>query len=358
MKFLHPMLLVCVFVTAASAQPVITGENLPPPNSGTVTQTSREALQPNSAPVNAIVAATGGGQTYDFTQVNFAPATTLTYEIKNSVVGTPGQFDPTLSNANYVFIGPHTASWNAYSYFNFNASSGYYFLGSALVYDSDANGVIDTAWTTFDPPQSFYVLPLTSTSVWDQSLTTTTRSVFGTSSSTRDLHGEVEGWGSLMLPGGITLDALRVRRTFTQDVGGGVMFTISILDFVTNDRYQATITFDGTGAPQSANYGSFEQGGGGVGREEVTAVDFRLLPAYPNPVRETAVLPIEVDAPGALRISVVDMLGREVLRPVDEFVAAGRYDVRVDVRGLPSGFYLYKVSSGSGARTGQMVVRR
>ena len=335
-------------VSVATAQPVIDASHYLPTDGGELQVRLYDVLD-GGAGLDAILAATGPNQTYDFSQFNYGPHSTLTFEIQSSADGTPGALDATLNTANYVQIGPHTGGTLGYNYYVLD-ETGYRTLGNVIVYDSDSNGVDDTTYSVHSPPQTFAEFPLTEGTEWTETITTTTQSVFGPGSSMLDVHGVVEGWGDLVLPDR-TLPAVRVRRSFTQT---GLLW--SLVEFKTAGSYTAQISVGIGGGLQSATY-SFVEESGSTGTEDVVATDFALLPAYPNPANATTTIPIEVSTPGAMRVVVFDLLGREVLRPLDGFVAAGRTDVQMDTDGLPGGVYVYRVSSGSGERTGRLVVR-
>ncbi len=61
---------------------------------------------------------------------------------------------------------------------------------------------------------------------------------------------------------------------------------------------------------------------------------------YPNPFRSQATVPFEVAAPGRVRLSVVDVLGREVAVLAEGEVAAGSHRAVLDGSRLASGVYL------------------
>lgn len=351
MKPLCTLLCACAVVAVASAQPVITSSSL---ISLGAKQTLSFDVFGGQAGLQAILADTGPNQTYDFSQFTYGGASPLLFELRDTPAGTPGEEDPILSTANYVFVGPNL-SGDTFAYYRIDGT-GYRSLGNVIIFDSNSDGQLDTTWTTFDPPQTFMVLPLMVGSEWTETVTSSTRSVAGSGSTTLEVHGEVEGWGDLVLPDR-TLEALRVRRTTSQDVGGGVLFSFSIIEFKTNSTYQANISLDNNDNIQSANYGYVEDQGS-VASEKVIATGFDLQPNYPNPFSQSTVIPFDVEQPGMMRLTVVDLLGREVLRPVDGVMAAGRHHVRIDGSGLTSGLYLYRLTSGSGVRVGQMVVQR
>lgn len=83
-----------------------------------------------------------------------------------------------------------------------------------------------------------------------------------------------------------------------------------------------------------------------------------LAQNYPNPLRSETTIEYELAEPERVRLSVYDVLGREVAVLVDGTEAAGRHRVTFDARGLASGTYLYRLETGSAVYTKRMMVVR
>ncbi len=85
-----------------------------------------------------------------------------------------------------------------------------------------------------------------------------------------------------------------------------------------------------------------------------------LLENYPNPFNGVCRITYQVVAAGEVRITVTDILGREVARPVDGYSAAGRYDVVWDAGNHPTGVYLLRMlaTPGSGGSAPVMMTRK
>src|SRR5690606_20394484 len=81
-----------------------------------------------------------------------------------------------------------------------------------------------------------------------------------------------------------------------------------------------------------------------------------LLPAYPNPFNPTATVPFELAEAGAVRLSVYDLLGREVARLVDGRAEAGRHTAVFDASALPSGTYLVRFEAGGRVQTQRLTL--
>ncbi|MDX1421057.1 MAG: T9SS type A sorting domain-containing protein [Rubricoccaceae bacterium] len=81
-------------------------------------------------------------------------------------------------------------------------------------------------------------------------------------------------------------------------------------------------------------------------------VAFRLLRARPNPFTGRTVVPFEVSDGTHVRVSVFDILGREVAVLADGRYAGGVYEATLEGRGLAAGLYVVtaRVETPSGAR--------
>lgn len=85
---------------------------------------------------------------------------------------------------------------------------------------------------------------------------------------------------------------------------------------------------------------------------------FSLSASYPNPFNERATIQYGLPEDARVKLVVFDLLGREVLRLVDENLRAGQYEVVVDSAPLASGVYFYRLTAGSFTDSKRMVVVR
>jgi hypothetical protein len=83
---------------------------------------------------------------------------------------------------------------------------------------------------------------------------------------------------------------------------------------------------------------------------------FSLSQNYPNPFNPSTMISYNLIESGMTRLTVFDMLGREVAVLVDQNQAAGTYQVSFDASGLPTGMYLYRLQSGTRSLTGKMLL--
>lgn len=74
---------------------------------------------------------------------------------------------------------------------------------------------------------------------------------------------------------------------------------------------------------------------------------FALMQNFPNPFNPTTVLAYSLPEDVHVSLSVFDVLGREVLKLVDQFQKAGRYTATLDAGQLASGVYIYRIQAGT-----------
>ena len=91
--------------------------------------------------------------------------------------------------------------------------------------------------------------------------------------------------------------------------------------------------------------------------------DYILYQNFPNPFNPST--KIKFDVPSVVKhqrtevsIVVYDLIGREVVKLVNETLETGRYEVEFDGSDLPSGIYLYRFTAGNFTETKRMVLVR
>lgn len=112
----------------------------------------------------------------------------------------------------------------------------------------------------------------------------------------------------------------------------------------------------GTVGPWSAPF-TFSTGATGVDIEEETLPEgFALLANYPNPFNPQTTIAFTLPQAAPVRLTVYDILGRQVAILRDGAFAAGRHEVTFDASGLPSGMYMYRLEAGSFVQTRRMLL--
>ena len=104
-----------------------------------------------------------------------------------------------------------------------------------------------------------------------------------------------------------------------------------------------------------AKFGAVDTGSGSIAELPERVV---ITGSYPNPFRETATIYYELPAASRVRMSVYDLLGRELTVLVDRFEQAGRKEVVLDGSRWPGGVYLYRLEAGNEVATGRLVRRK
>jgi hypothetical protein len=91
--------------------------------------------------------------------------------------------------------------------------------------------------------------------------------------------------------------------------------------------------------------------GGGTSTRTALPADLRLTQNYPNPFNPSTTIRFSLPENAAVRLTVYDLLGREVASLVDgALYAAGDHQVRFEADGLPAGVYFARLSTGTGGR--------
>ena len=70
---------------------------------------------------------------------------------------------------------------------------------------------------------------------------------------------------------------------------------------------------------------------------------------YPNPFNPETTIAFSLPEGAQVQLTVYDVIGRQVATLVDDVLSAGRHEVRFQANGLPSGTYLYRLVTPSGA---------
>ncbi|HMK37923.1 MAG TPA: T9SS type A sorting domain-containing protein, partial [Bacteroidota bacterium] len=87
-------------------------------------------------------------------------------------------------------------------------------------------------------------------------------------------------------------------------------------------------------------------------------VQFVLRQNYPNPFNPATTIAYDLPVPAFVRLSVFDILGREISVLVSERIEAGAHAVRFDGSDLASGVYFYRLQAGESVTTKRLILMR
>lgn len=83
---------------------------------------------------------------------------------------------------------------------------------------------------------------------------------------------------------------------------------------------------------------------------------FALSQNYPNPFNPTTQVEYSINEPGPVTLRVYNILGKEVATLVDGNQSAGSHRVAFNANELPSGVYIYRLSSGNRVESRRMML--
>jgi hypothetical protein len=84
--------------------------------------------------------------------------------------------------------------------------------------------------------------------------------------------------------------------------------------------------------------------------------EFAMSQNYPNPFNPSTTIKFELPKSSMVRLSVYDILGREVSVLVNERRDAGVHEVKFDASGLSSGVYFYRMQAGDFVQSKSLIV--
>jgi len=83
---------------------------------------------------------------------------------------------------------------------------------------------------------------------------------------------------------------------------------------------------------------------------------FSLSPAYPNPFNPSTIINFTIGSGGHVLLSIYDIKGREILRLVDESMAAGSHQINWDASSYASGIYFVGIHSNDKSLSQKLVL--
>ncbi len=245
-----------------------------------------------------------------------------------------------------------------------------------LFYGTAAQGTISgfqiTNIVNNNPAYKPVVVPMTMGTNWTQDyVETDSTDIAGISStvSVTNIHIEnmVDAYGTMTLPGGGTVQALRLRSDTRQIIqtadGSSYSRRISYL-FITNTGTQVTVDAADTTSPNTGvipvdGISFIISGVTGVEQADNTVPEnFNLEQNYPNPFNPTTQINYSIPSTQNVTLKVYDELGKEVATLVNKDQAAGNYSVDFNASNLASGVYFYRIQAGNFIQMKKMILMK
>jgi|GEM_PF-1968457 len=219
-----------------------------------------------------------------------------------------------------------------------------------LVADPLAQWVSDNLWGASEGATNLYAIPFTVTSAT-------------VGSATLDFHFMCDNWVGdyySMINDGLYLNGAPVAGT----IGGNYAtetnwLSLPVTGLVNTGPNTLYILSNDVGGPGGLIFSAtlrINHDGTVDAPEEAQA--FHLGDAYPNPFNPATTLSFTMAETGAATLTVYNLAGVEVARPWQGLAERGDHEVSFNGAALPSGLYLYTLSTEQGTQTRKMVLAK
>jgi hypothetical protein len=303
---------------------------------------------PDSSVVSANIGSPGGPHLYDFSGVKFTPALTRNNYLVDSIPVLAHRF-PSGSitygtNADSLEVSPvlRFTTDTLFQVGNATTSSGYRFRH-------------------FTPNSVFLPFPLTFHASFARGSTYCDTTFNGAWQVTKAYQtyqpalAFVDGYGWLKVLGH-TVACLRVKTVYTDTNEMEILFVGSggllvVMNMATASPDSGVVPVEEFGVLSATNLT-------GVENLPHASVECQLEQNFPNPFNPTTTINFEIPTASPVKLTIFDILGREVETLVDDIKQPGRYDVQFNASRLASGVYLYRLRAGSYMQTRRLCLIR
>lgn len=83
----------------------------------------------------------------------------------------------------------------------------------------------------------------------------------------------------------------------------------------------------------------------GIENSSVKLPDFDLSQNYPNPFNATTTIEFYLPAGGQTQVQIFNLKGEEVATVMNQFLAGGKHQIQLNLNGLNSGIYYYRLNT-------------
>ncbi len=306
----------------------------------------------------------GGGNNWDFS--NFTAHFTFT---STSVDPASTPYINDYANANYAFYSQNTlAGVTSESWVYMEVQSAQSLLLGVQTESATQVGNLSST-IKYTPPEIDMVFPATMNTTWnyngEQTISTEVGGFpFETTSTIKEVN-LIDAYGTMKMPDGTVVEALRLRTDESMDTDPGFGLPIShtrtiSYSFISKTGEGFYVTAEDTNAANSGviaiNGASWQDGdlSSGVERIDPIASDFHLKQNYPNPFNPSTTIEYSIPEGSFVTLKVYNVIGKEVATLVNEFQSAGTYRSEFNAVDLPSGTYFVNLRSGGFSETKKM----
>ncbi|MCB0287509.1 MAG: T9SS type A sorting domain-containing protein [Calditrichaeota bacterium] len=132
--------------------------------------------------------------------------------------------------------------------------------------------------------------------------------------------------------------------------------TLGLDDFLVADQHYAYCYYRSLNAAEFGIYRALLSPTAIADDETALPGKFNLAQNYPNPFNPSTTISYQLPNANRVKLSVYDMLGREIQTLVNEQQNAGQHTVQFDAQQLPSGVYFYSIDAGNFQATRKMLL--
>jgi hypothetical protein len=93
-----------------------------------------------------------------------------------------------------------------------------------------------------------------------------------------------------------------------------------------------------------------------INPESELPLEYSLAQNYPNPFNPSTTIDYSIKSAGEVTLKVYDMLGKEVASLVNAGQEVGSYSVEFNAANLPSGMYVYRLSTNNFVDTKKLIL--
>jgi hypothetical protein len=246
----------------------------------------------------------------------------------------------------------------------------YLVLGTSSFTNPGIRGAAGAPGFMFDvilansPADITYSLPSTFNTSWTSAYTESDSvllngsPVFPPTSTTHNARYIVDAYGPMKMPGGGSIDALRMRKLDITSKGASLTYI-----FLAKNGSSVEVSAADTLQPASGTISASIVSWTGPIPTAVTSAptaptQFALLQNSPNPFNPSTRITFTLPHEARVSLKAYNMLGAEVATILEGLVPAGERVVEFNASHLPSGVYLYKLQTEGYMETRKMTLIR